>query len=143
MVRRLEAIRATGRVRAAADHVRTRPSATAAVATQIRRGPGSAVLPGRATLRRVRRYARNLILRVMRPFTTYQHRVDLGLVAALDELSARIVDVRRTAAEERARMLAALRQYEQLPSTVEEQRRAIEELERRVGRAPGPDDQPS
>jgi hypothetical protein len=133
MVRRLESIRATGRPRAAADHVRTRPAATSALAARIQRGAIPATADGRRSLRSsVRRFTRKAILRMMRPFTAYQQTVNSDVVAAMDELSARTVELRRAAATERARLLGELRRYEQLPSRVEAQARTIDEIKRQL-----------
>ncbi len=134
---RLEAIRATGRARPA-DPVRSYPPALAALPMRIRQGPELAAVGGRGGGARER--VRNTVLRVMRPFTAYQQDVNSQLVAALQELSAAVRDVRRHGAEERGRLLGDLRAYEQLTTLLERQARSVEALERRLDALEGGQD---
>lgn len=133
MARRLESVRATGRARPRGRHAAARPAAAATLSSRVRRGPArTGQSKGRA-----RRFVRRTLLKAMRPFAVYQQGVNAGVIDALDELRGSVADVRRGAAVERARLLAELRKYEELPSTVAEQGRAVEELQRRVEGAEG------
>jgi glycosyltransferase involved in cell wall biosynthesis len=115
MARRLDSIRASGQVRPSTDSVGARPAATAALAARLERGPVAAGTAGRRSVPgSVRRFARKGLLRLMRPATAYQHAVDVDVLAAIDELSARLDEQRRTAAGERARLLAELRRLQAL-----------------------------
>ena len=62
----------------------------------------------------LKRGSRKGVLRLMRPATAYQQAVDLDVLAAIDELSARLDEQRRVAAGERARLLAELRRLQAL-----------------------------
>ena len=129
MRRRLESIRATGRARPSLDPARKRP-ALASLPIRVRRGPVATARPGRAQA--LRDMARNIVLRVMRPYTAYQQSVDTMVVDALDDLSAGIAEQRRESAEERASLMTDLRGYDHLSSLLERQTRSIEALERRL-----------
>jgi hypothetical protein len=129
MRRRLEAIRATGRPRPGIDPARTRP-ALAALPRRIRQGPLVHANPGRAQA--LRDLARNAVLRLMRPYTSYQQAVDTMVVDALGDLSASIEARSQSSAAERANLMSDLRGYEQLASVIEYQSRTIESLERRL-----------
>ena len=105
MYRRLEAIRATGRARPTSKPIPRRPGALAALPLQIRQGPARRA-QGRP--RALREFARKVVLRLMRPFTRYQGRVNAQILASLEELNVVIEDARRESAAERARLLAEL-----------------------------------
>jgi glycosyltransferase involved in cell wall biosynthesis len=127
--RRLEAIRATGRVRRAADQERVPSPRLAALPLRIQQGP---VNPTPAAHGPARELARNAALRAMRPFTLYQQGVNTEIVAALDELNRRLADLsleaRSEAAADRARLLAELRINRGSPSEVQSQ--GIDEIKR-------------
>ena len=72
------------------------------------------------------------MLRLMKPYATYQQSIDTMVVDALDDLSASIVAHDRENAAERATLISELRGYEQLSGVIERQTRAIEALERRL-----------
>jgi len=110
MYRRLESIRGTGRARRSAGLARQPPVAMSGLGALVRRGPTAVARPGRG--RALRERLRKLALRIVRPFSSYQQTVNSELIAAIDELSDRIGDVGRAAAEERARVLSELRRLE-------------------------------
>jgi glycosyltransferase involved in cell wall biosynthesis len=105
MHRRLESVRATGRVRHPVDQTRERSRVLARLPLRVRQGPPP-VAPGAGRARALLRHA---TLRLMQPFTAYQQTVNAELLAALQEVDDGIVSVRREAADERARLLARLR----------------------------------
>jgi glycosyltransferase involved in cell wall biosynthesis len=125
--RRLEAIRATGRARIAGDRIGAHPRALAKLPMRIRQGPLPAAsgsgFAARVQLRRV-------ILRVLKPFTSYQQSVNAEIVAALGELSRGIAEVRAETGAERADMLAAARRNQAIPEQLEAQTHGIEEIKR-------------
>jgi hypothetical protein len=129
MRRRLEAIRATGRPRPSIDRARRRP-AQSILPIRIRQGPVAHARPGRA--QKARELARNAVLRLMRPYTTYQQSIDELVVDALDDLGADIAQQRRESAAKRATLMGDLRSYEELSALIERQAQAIEALERRL-----------
>jgi glycosyltransferase involved in cell wall biosynthesis len=129
MRRRLEAIRATGRPRPGIDRARRRP-ALAVLPIRIKQGPVAHARPGRG--RALRELARNAVLRLMRPYTTYQQSIDQLVVDALDELSAGIAEQRLESAGKRAELMGEVRGYEQLSTQLERQAQSIEALERRL-----------
>jgi glycosyltransferase involved in cell wall biosynthesis len=129
MHRRLEAIRATGRPRPSIDRARRRP-ALSILPIRIRQGPVAHARPGRAHA--VRELARNTILRLMRPYTTYQQSIDELVVDALDDLGADIARRQRESAGKRAELMADLRSHEELSRLLERQAQTIEALERRL-----------
>jgi glycosyltransferase involved in cell wall biosynthesis len=129
MRRRLEAIRATGRARPGIDRARRRP-ALAILPSRIRQGPVAHARPGRAQA--AREFARNAVLRLMRPYTSYQQTIDELVVDALDDLGADIAEQRRESAGKRAMLMGEVRSYEQLSTLVEQQARTVEALERRL-----------
>lgn len=137
MQRRLESIRATGEVRRGADVV---PQAVSGLASRIRRGPSAPGTGGRAP---GRGFARRSLLRAMRPFTAYQQAVNLDVVAAMDELRTSLAEARSASARERARLLAELRRYEQLPSLVQTQARTIEQMKHQLAEPREPLDGPA
>jgi hypothetical protein len=109
MHRRLESIRATGDVRQARIAARTHPPALARLPMRVGQGPRAA---GKGRPQRARKIVREVLLRLMRPFTQYQQGVNNQLVEALEELSLELDQQRRAAAEERAQLLAELRARE-------------------------------
>ncbi len=129
LYRRLEAIRATGRVRRAADRERVAPPRLAALPLRIWQGP---VHPTPGAHGRARELARSAALRAMRPFTAYQQAVNIEIAAALEELNGRLADLsleaRSEAAADRARLLAELRINRGSPSEVQSQ--GIDEIKR-------------
>jgi hypothetical protein len=129
MRRRLETIRAIGRPRPGIDPARRRP-ALAVLPMRVRQGPIQVARPGRAQA--LRGLARNAVLRLMRPYTTYQQSIDTMVVGALDDLSASIASHNRENAAERATLISELRGYEQVSAVIERQARTIEALERRL-----------
>ena len=129
MRRRLEPIRATGRVRPVADLAIRRP-AMAALPVTLGRGPVATARPGRG--RGLRQFARKGALRTMRPYAAYQKSVDTLVLAALEDLSKGIAAQRQEHASEQAGLMSELRGYEQISSLLERQGRTIEQLERRL-----------
>ena len=105
MLRRLESIRATGRVRRAADPVRRRPRSLSALSLQLRHRP----LVPRATATDARELMRWAAVRLARPFTGYQDTVNHRLLAGLKDVADAIVNVRDRELEARARLLSELR----------------------------------
>jgi glycosyltransferase involved in cell wall biosynthesis len=92
-------------------------------------------VPERPDARGLRRRARSLLSRLLRPHTTYQRRVDVALLAAVDELLQRVADLeaeltetRAGPASERAALFAEIRR---ISERVEEEsgalRRALED----------------
>ena len=110
MRRRLESIRATGRVRMGPAQSADIPPDLAAVSLRIQEGLGRRASPGPG--RRVRGFARRVVLTALRPLTRSQHNVNTALVAALVEANASIVELRRAEAAKRATLLAQIRQYQ-------------------------------
>jgi glycosyltransferase involved in cell wall biosynthesis len=105
--RRLEAIHATGRPRRnrAGDE---RSPAVVQISRRLQDGPyGTTPKEG------LRRLARRAMLRLMRPFTAYQHVLDAEFVAALDEVDRKISDLRRELRAGQAELLAELRRGEE------------------------------
>ncbi len=129
MERRLEAIRATGRVRPTRRSVRLRSPALAALPLRLRQGPeGAAKNSGSA-----RGALRRAILRVMRPFTSYQQGFNTDVTSAIEELSSALGEDRKEVGVELARVLSELRtasDLRALPALVRDQERRIEALER-------------
>jgi glycosyltransferase involved in cell wall biosynthesis len=107
IARRLESIRATGRPRVSASRFRDRPPALGRLPLQLRRGS----TPPRRTSGPWL-LARRLILRSIRPFTTYQNAVNSELLSALNELSDQVAELRHEIGSDRAQLLAELRRYE-------------------------------
>ena len=104
MYRRLESIRATGTVRRRSTLQRPRPRPFSGLSLQVGQGPRPRPGISHARLR-----VFNLLLRLMRPYTTYQRAVDEALVVALEECSDSITELRREVAAGRAGLLAELR----------------------------------
>lgn len=129
MRRRLEAIRGAGRPRRGVDPARRRP-ALAALPIRMRQGPVAHARPGRAQA--LRELARDGVLRLMRPYTSYQQSVDAMVVDALEDLNASIAAHDRENAAERAGLISEVRGYQQLGALIERQTQAIERLERRL-----------
>ena len=59
-------------------------------------------VPGRPGARGLRRRARSMLSRVLRPHTSYQRQVDDALLGALDELLQRVADLEAELTETRA-----------------------------------------
>src|SRR5205807_3940578 len=99
-------------------------------------------VPRGGALRELRALVRKLILRIMRPYTNYQEKLNLAVVAALHELHREIrSDVekaRQETATERAQLLAELRHARQLRDAIEVQARATEELRQELSARRGP-----
>jgi hypothetical protein len=139
MQRRLEAIRATGRVRPTRRSLRLQSPSLAALPLRVRQGPEGGVRgtgAARGTLRKA-------ILRVMRPFTSYQQAFNAEVTSAMEDLSNGLGDARRQVGVELAQVLAELRNASELralPAVMREQERRIEALERALQAAR---DQPS
>ncbi len=129
MRRRLESILATGRPRPVADLALKR-KAIATLPVQLGYGPGSVVRPGRG--RAAREFARKGVLRLIRPYTSYQKTVDALVLDALEDLAGMVADQRREDATERARLMAELRGYQQIAPLLERHERTVGELERRL-----------
>ncbi len=133
-LRRVDAIRATGRARRAVDPRRGRPSAIAKLPLSIRRGPNP---PTSATQAGARDIARKVILRTMRPFTAYQQSVNRDVVSGLGDLSDAITGAGQQTAVERALRMAQARGAERSLSlfearVVDQLRRPIEDATREV-----------
>jgi hypothetical protein len=107
MSRRLDSISATGRPRHSRNPALDRPEGLAHLVRRLRRGIG----PGNAP-RGARRLARNMVLRVMRPFTAYQQAVNVDVATALDDVNENVVRLRREVLGEQAQLLAELRRHE-------------------------------
>ena len=91
---------------------RQRRRSISALSLQLRQGP----VPGQATRgRAAREMVRQGSLRVMRPFTAYQETVNQQMLTALDEISAELSDLREAAAQERARLVSAIRASDARP----------------------------
>jgi glycosyltransferase involved in cell wall biosynthesis len=129
MHRRLESIRATGRPRAAAE-LPLKRSAIASLPVALGQGPLPTARPGRG--RGVRQFARKSVLRLMRPYSSYQKSIDTLVVAALEQLSDGIATEHQEHASARADLLGDLRGYEHIAEQLERQRRMIEQLDRRM-----------
>ncbi len=129
MRRRLESIVATGRPRAVADLALKR-TALGTLPVQLGHGLSGAPRPGRGQA--VRELARKSVLRLIRPYTSYQKTVDTLVLDALEDLTAMVADRRRDDATERASLMAELRGYQHIAPLLERQSRAIEELEHRL-----------
>jgi glycosyltransferase involved in cell wall biosynthesis len=125
MYRRLESIRGTGQARPV-DKARNRPPALAALPLRIRQGPAAVRATGRGHA--PREFLRKLVLRLIRPFTMYQTAVNKEILTALEELNEQAARVREDAVAERARLIAELRRYEQLPAAVNAQAGRIAEI---------------
>ncbi len=125
VARRLGAIRATGQARRAADPLAEMPRTLARLPKRIREGPppGPAGRGGA-----VRSQLRSTILRVMKPYTAHQQKIDNELVGALGELANAIGQVRDGTSDERAQRLAAARRLEAFAP--EALRLGIEEIKR-------------
>ncbi len=127
MRRRSESIRATGRARAAANPIASHPPALSRLPMRIRQGPRAAS-SGRA--QSARRQLRRVVLRLMRPYTSYQQTVNSEIVAALSEFSREIVGSGDRARADWADMLAAMRLTQQVPPQLDAQTSGIEEIKR-------------
>ena len=121
--RRLESIRATGQAPRAFGRPRQRLAGLAHVQARVRQGPPPVPRAGAAY--RVRAAVRRAILRTLRPYTDYQGKVNVALIAAIEEFHD-------SAANERAQLLAELRGSRQLRSAVESQAGAVDELRRLI-----------
>ena len=106
--RRLESIRSTGRPRRPREAAGERPPALAQVARRLQGG-----IDGGITREGLRKVARTGLLRLIRPFTAYQHMVDAELLTALDEVNQKITELRREMRGEQAELLAELRRREE------------------------------
>jgi glycosyltransferase involved in cell wall biosynthesis len=104
---RLESIRATGRVRRPTDPVLDHPRILTRLPLKLQSGPPE-VKPGRA--RGAREQLKQTILRVMRPYTSWQHGINAEFIAALGELSRDIAQTRQEAVIDWATVLAGGRQ---------------------------------
>jgi hypothetical protein len=127
---RIELIRANGRVRPRYWPTRQRSKLLAGLPAYIRSGP---VLSARG---RIREFAREMTLRAMRPYTTFQQDINLHMVGAIHDVSDEVGAARRESAIALSRVLREFRETAELGSVrvqVEEQARRIAELERRLG----------
>ena len=126
VARRLGSIRATGLARRGADPLEKLPRTLARLPKRIREGPPP------VSARRggsVRSQLRSTVLRLMKPYTAHQEKIDNELVGAMGELADAIGQVRDGTSDERAQRLAAARQFEALAPGVEALR-GIEEIKR-------------
>ena len=119
--RRLELIRATGVARDVVRRVPERPPAVAQAQARIAQGPPPVPRGGRG--RRVRGFVRKLILRMLRPYTDYQEKVNSELAAGLSDLGGSIgqglADARAEVAVERAQLMMELRRSAQPEAAAE------------------------
>ena len=123
MRRRLESIRAIGRVSRPADAVRERPRSLSTLSLQLRRGPVAAPAQRAKAAREAMRHA---ALRAMRPFTAYQETVNQQVLAALDDVSAETRELSRAAMAERVQLVSDLRGGP--PGTVDGELASLEEI---------------
>ena len=129
MCRRLEMIRATGRVRRAGDPTRRRPAHVAALAEWLEGPDEPGDRPGGGPPRDVaRRAARKLVTRI----SARQEAINSAVLSALDEVTGEVAALRRVAAIDRARWLAELRRCEQLTLQAETQEQIIARLQREL-----------
>jgi hypothetical protein len=82
---------------------------------------------------RARGAVRSVLLRFLRPYTSYQQRVNAVLVEAVREVHETIDQQREQVSAERAQLLAELRGSRQLRAAVEVQARGLDELKRTIG----------
>jgi hypothetical protein len=111
MERRLESIRATGRVPRPLPPRRIRPRALTRAQSVIGDGPGREARGGRG--RRLRGAARRTVLRALKPYTAYQEKANAAMLAAIEELGRSfetgLEELQARAALERAQLIAELR----------------------------------
>jgi hypothetical protein len=112
MYRRLESIRATKWPRPLVDAAASVRPALAALPLRMQQQPPHPGHPGLATP--LRAFARRSMLRLIRPATAYQQTVNDQVLAALEELSGEITELRREAAGGRAEMLELQRRIDEL-----------------------------
>ncbi|HEY3587952.1 MAG TPA: glycosyltransferase, partial [Myxococcaceae bacterium] len=125
IARRLESIRATARV--PPPHWRPTEPELSNLRDELERGPAQAARGGPAA--KLREAVRKSLLRLMRPYTAYQTRVNWSIAAGLDVL-ARKLDA--GAAGERARFLAELRANRELRTAFSSQTTAWDEVKREI-----------
>lgn len=126
MASRLESIRSTGRVPRWLRRHTNRPAALGNASGRIEAGPPSSARIGPG--HRLRSALRSMLLRALKPYTSYQHRVNLALVEALEE--AHHLSGPEQPNLERAQLLTELRGARQLRTALETQARAVDELRR-------------
>jgi glycosyltransferase involved in cell wall biosynthesis len=111
IARRLESIRAVGVARRPANPLAGRSPSILALPMRLAHGPRPAA-PGAGQAARER--LRQAVLRVLRPFTTYQNAVNAEVVTALGDLSDRIGQVRDASNATRADILSLERRLDEL-----------------------------
>jgi hypothetical protein len=111
MRRRLESIRATGRVTQDLPPRSTHPRGLAQARAIIKAGPADSARSGRAL--RARDGLRKAVLRALRPYTSYQERANSAILTAIEDLTRTVdrvaEDLRSEAAAERAELLREMR----------------------------------
>jgi hypothetical protein len=107
--RRIDSILATGRPRRPADPVAHRPPALARLPHTIAQGPPPET-GGRGGA--ARDQLRELMLRVIKPYTAFQRSVNTGLFRAIEQTTEELEQLRERADAERAEALAAQRRSE-------------------------------
>lgn len=99
---------------------------TARIAELLSRGP---VEPSRPRPRRLRRLARKGVLRVLRPYSSYQHELNEAFLAALQQVAAARYDDERRRSEREDRLRQRQRELDDL---VDRHRARIEGLQRLI-----------
>jgi hypothetical protein len=111
MRRRLESVRATGRVLRNLPSERRRPRALIQAEAVVNAGP--AKTPRSGAGRGARGALRRAVLRALKPYTAYQEKANAAILAAIEELNSNldrtIEEQRELAAVERAEILAQVR----------------------------------
>jgi glycosyltransferase involved in cell wall biosynthesis len=125
MARRLESIRATARVRP--SRWRPQEAELPNLREALEQGPVRTARAGRAA--KLRGVVRNTLLRLMRPYTSYQLRVNWSLATAVDVVARRLD---AGAAGERARFLAEVRANRELRAAFAAQATGWDEIKRAV-----------
>jgi hypothetical protein len=119
MHRRLESVRATGRVLRSLPPERGRPRALIDAEVVVNRGPAKSARSGRG--QRMRRTLRKAVLRALKPYTSYQEKANSAILAAVEELNSsldRVIDeLREQMAVERAEILAEVRRFNRSHTT--------------------------
>jgi hypothetical protein len=128
--RRLESIRATGGARREGHNDITNAPAFSRLPLRIRQGPVPATHVVGKRGWRARSRVRRAALRLMRPFTAYQQEVNLGVVAALEELHAQNAHLRADVATEQASLMAQARANDRLGVELERQTRVSDDVRR-------------
>lgn len=115
MRRRLESIRATGRVVQSLPPERRRPVALTQAEAVVNAGPAGTARSGPGL--RARRTLRSAVLRGLKPYTSYQQSANSAILAAVEELNSsldRILEeLREQAAVDRAELLGEIRRLNQ------------------------------